>query len=208
MQLDPAKKKLSSSSSDIFQYLNDFEVKTDLIAEVIRLELMNLRQGNAHTKTRADVRGGGKKPWRQKGTGRARHGSIRSPLWVGGGVTFGPRNSRNWHRKINSSARKTALNSILADRLADSNLLLSDNLNVAKTKEAIELFSVLNQQNSKLKLAIVYTTPEKNSLNGFSNIENVDLINLSTLSVNRLANNHAFLFTENAAKELTSRLNK
>ena len=71
-----------------FPMLETYEVRVKLLAQVVRCELMNLRAGNAHTKTRGEVRGGGKKPWRQKGTGRARHGSIRSPIWKGGGVVL------------------------------------------------------------------------------------------------------------------------
>ncbi len=86
----------------------------DLVHEVVRLMNSNSRTAIAHTKTRGEVRGGGKKPWKQKGTGRARHGSSRSPIWVGGGVTHGPRNDKNFDRKINKKAKTKALFTILS----------------------------------------------------------------------------------------------
>ena len=104
---------------EAFASLDDFSVREALLAQVVRSEMLNMRSGNAHTKTRAEVRGGGKKPWKQKGTGRARHGSRRSPIWVGGGITHGPRNTKNWHRNITKTAKLCAIKSILKDRLND-----------------------------------------------------------------------------------------
>lgn len=111
-----AKLKILNKKNDIqdaFVTLDDYESRAVLLAQVVRCELMNMRSGNAHTKMRGEVRGGGKKPWKQKGTGRARHGSNRSPIWIGGGVTFGPRNTVNWHLKINKTSRIAALKSTL-----------------------------------------------------------------------------------------------
>src|SRR3989339_449677 len=91
------------------------EVKPEVVHQVVVGKQSNKRQVLAHTKTRADVSGGGKKPWKQKGTGRARHGSSRSPIWIGGGVTFGPRKDRNFGVKINKKMARKALAMALSD---------------------------------------------------------------------------------------------
>src|SRR3990167_786074 len=90
--------------------------KENLVHQVVTDMRANAREGNAHTKTRGDVRGGGKKPWRQKGTGQARHGSTRSPIWIGGGVAHGPRNEKDYSRKINKETKKKALYTILSKK--------------------------------------------------------------------------------------------
>jgi len=107
-----------------------------LLHQVVVGHMANIRQVLAHTKGRADVRGGGKKPWRQKGTGRARVGSSRSPIWKGGGVTFGPTKDRNFSVKINDKMKAKALCIALSDKVTDQNLLLIDELkfNDFKTK--------------------------------------------------------------------------
>lgn len=115
-----------------------FEVKPnpELVHEAMIIARGNRRVAVAHTKTRGEVRGGGKKPWKQKGTGRARHGSIRSPIWVGGGVTFGPRSVRNFTRKLNVKARRKALRMTLTDKAVMDKLVVLDMLTLpeAKTK--------------------------------------------------------------------------
>lgn len=116
-----------------------FDVKPEagLIEQAIVTILANRRQVLAHTKTRGDVRGGGKKPWRQKGTGRARHGSTRSPIWKGGGVTHGPRRNRNFTIKMNTAARRKALMMSLTDKFMSGKLAVLDKLTLTapKTKE-------------------------------------------------------------------------
>jgi len=194
---------------DGFPMLENYEVRVKLLAQVVRCELMNLRAGNAHTKTRGEVRGGGRKPWRQKGTGRARHGSIRSPIWKGGGVVFGPRNTRNWHRKINKSARIAALKSILKDRLVNQLVYqISENLAFPKTKLALELLAKLDTQPIQPKqVLLLYTTEDKSQLNGFVS-SGVELMNVCNLKIFKLVQAKNLLFTPQARAFLENRLSK
>ncbi|MCK4386822.1 MAG: 50S ribosomal protein L4 [Candidatus Pacebacteria bacterium] len=106
----------------------------DLVHQVIISMMSNARDNIAHTKGRAEVRGGGKKPWRQKGTGRARHGSSRSPIWRGGGVTFGPNKDRNFSKKINKKMKMKALFVSLSQKLRDNEILFVDKLDLAEIK--------------------------------------------------------------------------
>jgi len=102
----------------------------NLVHQAVVAQMANSRQVLAHTKDRSEVRGGGKKPWRQKGTGRARAGSNRSPIWKGGGVTFGPRKNRNFSKKINKKMRKKAVLMALSDKVANGNLLVIEKLDI------------------------------------------------------------------------------
>lgn len=117
----------------------------DLVHTVVVSMQANRRTPVAHAKDRGEVSGGGKKPWKQKGTGRARHGSIRSPLWVGGGVTHGPRNTKVFARKVNRKAVARALLAILSRKLRDGEILFVDRLSLSapKTKEAKGILSAL-----------------------------------------------------------------
>lgn len=108
----------------------------DLVHQVVTSLLSSKRSGNAHAKTRGEVRGGGKKPWRQKGTGRARHGSTRSPIWVGGGTTHGPRNDKNYFRKVNSKMLAKALACVLSKKVKDGEVLLVNKIELEKSKTA------------------------------------------------------------------------
>src|SRR5437868_2291267 len=98
----------------------------DLVHQVVVSMMSNARSSIAHTKTRGEVRGGGKKPWQQKGLGRARHGSSRSPIWVGGGVAHGPRNDKNFDRKINKKMKTKALYTVLSKKMKDNEILFID----------------------------------------------------------------------------------
>ena len=138
------------------------EIKYHLMKAYVEWQLAKRRSGNAHTKTRGEVRGGGRKPWRQKGTGRARAGSIRSPLWKGGGVVFGPR-KRDWSFKLNKKVKKNALKSALNYKLKNNLIYVIDKIELPeiKTKNVVafmkkfDIDSVLfvDKENNKLKLS-------------------------------------------------------
>ncbi|MBI4137839.1 MAG: 50S ribosomal protein L4 [Candidatus Sungbacteria bacterium] len=117
----------------------------DLVHQVVTSYAANRRRGTAHAKDRGEVRGGGRKPWRQKGTGRARHGSIRSPIWKGGGVTHGPRAEKNYEKKIPKKMARRALFTVLSAKARDGEIVVLDDLKFpeAKTKQAALLFSKL-----------------------------------------------------------------
>jgi large subunit ribosomal protein L4 len=118
----------------------------DLVHQVMLAMQANKRKITAHTKTRADVRGGGRKPWKQKGLGRARHGSIRSPIWRGGGVTFGPRKEKVYFQKINKKMKRKALLVALSQKTRDKEILILDDLKLTapKTKEAATILKTLS----------------------------------------------------------------
>lgn len=112
----------------------DVKINTDLIHQAVVAQLANKRQVIAHAKGRSEVRGGGRKPWRQKGTGRARHGSIRSPIWRGGGATFGPTKERVFKKKINKKMKQKALFMVLTSKVKDNELILLDKLEPQEPK--------------------------------------------------------------------------
>jgi large subunit ribosomal protein L4 len=120
-------------------------LNADLLWQVATSQMSNKRQVLAHTKSRAEVRGGGKKPWRQKGTGRARHGSIRSPIWVGGGIAHGPTKDVNFKKTVSRTQGKAALAVVLSDRVRTGRMLVVDALDIAsgKTKDAVAALATL-----------------------------------------------------------------
>ncbi len=126
----------SEKKANLPKEIFETDINSDLIYQVVTCQQAARRQNSAHTKDRSEKRGGGRKPWRQKGTGRARHGSIRSPIWRGGGVTFGPRNERNYKKKVNKKEKRKALFMSLAGKLENELLILVDDLNIdgPKTK--------------------------------------------------------------------------
>ncbi|MBN2467588.1 MAG: 50S ribosomal protein L4 [Deltaproteobacteria bacterium] len=142
----------SNKKIDTIQLADDIfgvKAKPYLVYDVVKMQLANRRRGTAKTKERSEVRGGGKKPWRQKGTGRARAGTIRSPLWKGGGTVFGPV-PRDYSYKVPKKVRKSALRAVLSQKLQDNRLVVVDalNLNEMKTKLFVSLMENLQIPNA------------------------------------------------------------
>lgn len=162
--------------------------------EVVHLAVVaqdaNARRVYASTKGKGEVRGGGKKPWKQKGTGRARHGSIRSPLWRGGGIVFGPRANRNYSLKINKKVKKKALCMVLSVRASEGRIVLLDTLEItsAKTKQAAGLLAKLPViEFAKGRKSAVITPPHTPSLTrSLRNLPRVSIIPALSLNVKDL----------------------
>ncbi|MFH0928554.1 MAG: 50S ribosomal protein L4 [bacterium] len=143
-----------------------------LLHQAVRTQLANRRVAIAHTKTRGEVAGTGKKPWKQKGTGRARHGSVRSPIWVGGGVTFGPTSAQNFSLKMPKKARKQALCMALSAKLSEDKLFALDKLELTapKTKEFAQILKSLP---GKGELLLVIDAKNENVEQAAKNLESV-----------------------------------
>lgn len=159
-----------------------FGVKANpaLIHEAVVAQQANARHSIAHTKTKGEVRGGGKKPWKQKGTGRARHGSSRSPIWVGGGITFGPRSDRNYSIKINRKAKKKAMFMVLSDKLAHQHLIATESFTVPKTKAFV---SYLGSLPVSRKVLYVISSSRPELVRAARNLENVFVVTANALNV-------------------------
>ncbi|PPE06548.1 50S ribosomal protein L4 [Mesoplasma corruscae] len=157
-----------------------------------------LRQGTKKTKTRAEVRGGGKKPWRQKGTGRARQGSIRAPHWRGGGVTFGPTPDINYKKSVNKKVRALAFKSALSIKAAEQNIVIIDKFEFTKpsTKEMISTMKNLKVEDQK----ILVVTKENDELliKSSNNIAGIKTIPSIKLNVYDILNAHKLVMTEEA----------
>jgi large subunit ribosomal protein L4 len=162
----------------------DVKINNDLIYQAINIQLANRRTHLAKTKDRSEVRGGGKKPWRQKGTGRARHGSIRSPLWVGGGITFGPNTDKVFGRKINKKARRKALFMVLSSKIQDKELIVVDELKAeAKTKKMVDLLGKLVKNEKKHSILMVTHKKDEKILKAIRNIDYVKPLAADSLNV-------------------------
>ena len=178
-------------------------VNEHLIYEAVINYRANQRQGTAATKTRAMVRGSGRKPWRQKGTGRARAGSIRSPLWRSGGVTFGPQ-PRDYSYRMPKKARRLALKSVLAAKLADEQLMILESLDLAepRTKEGAKLMS-----NLKLNSALfVDSHTNKNLILAMRNLPKVKTVDHNQLTVYDVLDHKVLVFSQPAFDSLMERL--
>lgn len=164
----------------------------DLVHQVVTAMQANSRTPIAHTKDRSDVRGGGRKPWKQKGTGRARHGSSRSPIWKGGGITHGPRNEKIYTQKINKKMRTKALFTVLSEKFKKGNILFLEEISMKniKTKDAVSIIKDLSKVNGFEKITggmkpnLYITVPAKSDIlkKSFSNIKTVEINEVKNIS--------------------------
>lgn len=176
-------KKEKTGEIDLPEGIFSVKWNPDLVRQALVAQMANRRKPLAHAKDRSEVRGGGRKPWRQKGTGRARHGSTRSPLWAGGGVTFGPSNEKKFAKKINKKMKRLALLSLLSKKMADGEITVIDvfKLENHKTKALAGAIGLFHPGYSSVLL--VPAEKEKNIFLACRNIPKVKALNAGNLNV-------------------------
>lgn len=178
----------------------DVTVKDALVHQMLLRQLANARRGTHSTKTRAEVRGGGRKPWRQKGTGRSRHGSIRSPIWRGGGITFGPK-PRDYSQKMPRKMRRLALCGVLSDKVREGKVIALEDLKfeAPKTKDFIKMMDALNLPADALFIVSGYNwTVEKSA----SNLQGVKIIGPDILNVHDILKYDRLVLTKEAVSRV------
>lgn len=188
-------------------------VNPSLVHQAMVAQLANTRSVIADTKDRSEVRGGGKKPWKQKGTGRARAGSNRSPIWIGGGVTFGPTNDRNFTQKINKKMLGKAICMVFSDRLASHDLVIVDDLDIkeGKTKELkaiVEKLLVVDNQGSQVAKprALILTGASIDSVKSAGrNLPRLQVLNSQNINVVSLLRANKFIISQQAIVQLQQR---
>ena len=184
--------------------LNDsvfgIEPNMNVVHSVVLNYLANQRQGTQNTKTRAEVAGGGRKPWRQKGTGRARQGSIRAPQWIKGGIALGPK-PRSYKYKINKKERALAVRSVLSAKLAENELVVVDQFRLNEIKTA-KFAKILNNIKVEGKSLVVIPENDVNVQKSARNIKGVKTTIVDTMTVYDILNARNLVITENAIKKI------
>jgi len=176
------------------------EPNEHVVHQVVVMQRAAKRQGTHAAKDRSAVRGGGRKPWRQKGTGRARHGSIRSPQWVGGGVVFGPTPERNYKKRLPKKVRRLALQSALSSKVQNENIIVLNELTFDKPKTK-EMVNVLEGVNANDKTLIVTENKEDNIVLSANNLQNVKVITVNEINVLDLLTYDTLIMTKEAAEK-------
>ena len=191
-----------NGSVELSDALFAVKVKPDVIHEALVAQLANGRTRYAQTKDRSEVRGGGKKPWKQKGTGRARHGSSRSPIWTGGGVTFGPLAVRTFLKKINKKTRRAALAMVLTDKLAAEQFIVLDSLAIEEAKT--RTLGIIREAlpGSGHSTLIITSSDEKNAIQAAKNLAKVSTISAKSLNVRDLLKSKYILASQAALEEM------
>ena len=181
---------------------NIFGIPVNMVVlhEAVKNYLANQRQGTQSTLTRTEVRGGGKKPWRQKGTGRARQGSTRAPQWTHGGVALGPK-PRSYRYSMNKKAKRLAMKSAFSAKVADGSLIVLDSLtfDAPKTKDMVAVLAALNVESKAL---VVIPAPDVNVVKSAKNIEGVKTLYVNTLNVYDIMKYEKFIVTKDAISKI------
>lgn len=176
------------------------KVNKHVVYEVVKNQLANKRQGTQSAKTRAEVRGGGRKPWKQKGTGRARAGSIRAPHFTGGGVTFAPK-PRDYSYKVPKKVRRLALKSVLTSKVVENEIIVIDEINfdAPKTKDMVNFLAKIN---ANKKALIVMDEKNINVIKSAKNIPNIQTALVNTINVYDILKYDSFIITKEAVRKV------
>lgn len=184
-------------SEEIF----DVKIKDDLVHQAFVAHISNSRQVLADTKNKGEVRGGGKKPWKQKGTGRARHGSSRSPIWRGGGVTFGPTTERNYSKKINKKMKAKALRMVLSSKVKDKELIILDDPKLNKVSTKL-MSDTLKKLPISGKILLSLGKKDDRIFKSVKNIPNTSMIASNSLNVADLLKNKFLIINKDGIKKI------
>ncbi len=191
---------------DLSDEVFGFKPNKEVLKQYIRVYQANQRQGTSSTKTRSEVSGGGVKPWRQKGTGRARHGSIRSPIWVGGGVAHGPK-PKSWRLSLNKSTKKNALKSALSQRMSEKKIIVLDNVKIDKPSTK-DLIGALKKLKVEGKTLLVWIGKSENLIKSVRNIPGIFLVNAGSLGAFDVMKTQNTIFLKDAVLNIQERFSK
>ena len=193
-----------TGTQDLPENIFDVKMNTTLLHRVVTVSQKNQRISTAHTKTRGEVRGGGRKPWKQKGTGRARAGSIRSPLWRGGGTTFGPRSERVYSGKVNKKERQAALKMVLSDLVRDNRFVVVESLELpeVKTKVLVTALAKLPVVGSTL---LVSADKSEDLVRAGRNVQSLTTEHVGPLSPSSVLRHGTCVVTVDGLKKLIER---
>ena len=185
---------------DLKEEIFGIEPNEEIVHSVLVNYLANQRQGTQSTKTRSEVRGGGKKPWRQKGTGRARQGSIRAPQWIKGGIALGPK-PRSYKYKVNKKERRLAIKSLLSSKVLENDLIVVDKFNFKEIKTK-QMVNAMNNLKITDKAFVVLASSDEKVQKSARNIENVKTGSVNTINVYDLLRYKKLVLTVDSIKKL------
>ncbi|MBI4133965.1 MAG: 50S ribosomal protein L4 [Candidatus Terrybacteria bacterium] len=207
-----------SGETDLPKEVFDVPMNADLLAQAVRVQKANQRRPLAHTKDRGEVRGGGRKPWRQKGTGRARHGSIRSPIWRGGGTTFGPRKDHQFQKELSEGMRRRALAVALSAKLRDGEVAVLDRFELAQAKTKLmaqalsqitsTVFGATDRKKGGPTIVLALPITEQHISRATRNLPRVRQCRAENLTVLDVLSSRYFIFSKDAIPLLKARVAK